>query len=155
MSTVYLSLGSNIGDKKNNIKNAINILKKHVREMQVAKLYETKPMYFEKQEMFLNTVIKGETLLSPQELIAFVKLTETDLGRQERFRNGPREIDIDILFYDQLVYKSDNLIIPHPRITERTFVLEPFMDIDPEFMHPIFKKSMKELFDRIEKNEKT
>jgi len=149
MHTVFLALGSNVGNKKQNINRAVSNLKKHVTKLKTAKLYETKPMYHEDQEMFLNTVIRGETLLSPQELFTFVKHSERELGRQERFTNGPREIDIDILFYDQLVYESVDLIIPHPRISEREFVLKPFMDISPEFTHPVFNKTMKELYNAL------
>jgi aminodeoxychorismate synthase component I/2-amino-4-hydroxy-6-hydroxymethyldihydropteridine diphosphokinase len=151
MQTVFLALGSNVGNKKKNIKQAIDYLAKHVTDIEIAKLYETAPMYFENQEKFLNTVAKGKTLLSPLELLAFVKNAERELGRQVRFRNGPREIDIDILFYNQLVYESDDLIIPHPRISEREFVLEPFMDLDPNFIHPIFNKTIKELHTALQK----
>ncbi|HVA97189.1 MAG TPA: aminodeoxychorismate synthase component I [Candidatus Acidoferrales bacterium] len=146
MHTVFLALGSNVGNKKHNIKQAVVALEKHLHEIKSAKLYETKPMYHEDQDLFINTVIKGQTQLLPQQLFAFVKNAERELGRQERFLNGPREIDIDILFYDQLVYESVNLIIPHPRISEREFVLKPFTDIDPEFVHPIFQKTIKELY---------
>ena len=149
---IFLALGSNVGNKKQHITNAILTLSKQISNILAAKLYETKPMYYEKQDMFVNTVIKGKTDLSPQELIMFVKRTEKDLGRQERFRNGPREIDIDILFYDQLIYENPDLIIPHPRISERKFVLEPFMDIDPDFFHPVLKKTIKELFTELKAN---
>ncbi len=152
MHTVFLALGSNIGNKKNTINQAISYLERHVTDIKSAKLYETKPMYFEDQDIFVNTVIKGQTKLSPQELLAFVKLTERELGRKERFRNGPREIDIDILFYDQLIYESINLVIPHPRINERTFVLQPFVDLDPDFMHPVINKTVKELLAELQKN---
>lgn len=155
MHTIFLALGSNVGNKKENIKRAIAALEKEVKKIQVAKLYETKPMYYEKQEMFVNTVIKGQTELSPQELLAFVKSLEKELGRQKRFRNGPREIDIDILFYDQLIQNDTDLIIPHSRISERAFVLEPFLDIDPAFIHPILKRSMKDLFAQLKNHEYT
>ncbi|HWY79610.1 MAG TPA: 2-amino-4-hydroxy-6-hydroxymethyldihydropteridine diphosphokinase [Candidatus Sulfotelmatobacter sp.] len=151
MHIVFLALGSNIGNKKQRIKQAISYLSKHVTDITSAKLYETKPMYFENQDIFINTVVKGKTFLSPQELLAFVKHAEIELGRQNRFPNGPREIDIDILFYDQLVYESSNLIIPHPRIKEREFVLKPFSDIDPDFTHPKLQKTMKELLKTVKK----
>ena len=149
---VFLALGSNVGNKKQHIANAILALSKQISNIESAKLYETKPMYYEEQDMFVNTVIKGQTDLSPQELITFVKHIEKDLGRQKRFRNGPREIDIDILFYDQLIYENPDLIIPHPQISERKFVLEPFMDIDPDFFHPVLKKTIKELFTELKTN---
>jgi len=154
MHTVFLALGTNVGNKKNNIKQAIATLEKHLGKIESAKLYETKPMYFEDQDMFLNTVIKGKTSLTPQELLAFVKLSEEELGRQQRFPNGPREIDIDILFYDKLIYESADLIIPHPRIRERDFVLKPFTDIEPNFLHPVLQKTMKELYTDLAKQNK-
>ena len=149
MHTVFLALGSNVGNKKQNIKQALTTLERHLSSIKLAKLYETKPMYYENQDIFINTVIKGQTHLSPSELLAFIKHTERELGRQERFPNGPREIDIDILFYDQLVYESVDLVIPHPRISEREFVLKPFVDIDPDFKHPTSRKSMKELLTKL------
>jgi len=149
MHTIFLALGSNVGNKKQNIKKAVKELERHVTAIKVAKLYETQPMYYENQDLFINTVLKGQTLLSPKELLAFVKFTEEELGRQKRFPNGPREIDIDILFYNNLIYESANLIIPHPRITERAFVLQPFMDLEPDFVHPVLGKTMKELFDEL------
>lgn len=154
MHTIFLALGSNVGNKKKHIKQAVTTLGKHVSDIQVAKFYETKPMYYEEQDMFINTALKGQTLLSPQELIAFVKLSEEALGRQKRFSNGPREIDIDILFYDQLIYESITLTIPHPRISERAFVLEPLTELDPNFVHPLLGKTMKELLKLITKSEK-
>jgi len=149
MNTIYLALGSNVGNKKLNIKNAVDALKMHITNIKVAELYETKPMYFEEQDRFVNTVIKGETDLKPEELLKFVKTIEKELGRQKRFRNGPREIDIDILFYDQLKLENSVLILPHPRIKEREFVLKPFIDLDPEFIHPVLKKTMQEIYNEL------
>lgn len=150
MHTVFLALGSNVGNKKQNIKQAVTLLKKHVHKIKSAKLYETQPMYYEDQDLFINTVIQGQTLLSPKELLAFVKHAERELGRQKRFQNGPREIDIDILFYDQLIYESVELIIPHPKISERAFVLEPFADLDPDFVHPQLKKTIKQMLSALQ-----
>src|SRR5271155_5717697 len=147
MHTVFLALGSNVGNKKENIKRAVSALEKKVKKIQIAKLYETKPMYFENQDMFINTVIKGQTQLSPTELLAFVKLLESDLGRQKRFTNGPREIDIDILFYDNLIYQTTKLQIPHPRMAERNFVLQPLVDLNPNIIHPSLHKTAQKLLD--------
>jgi para-aminobenzoate synthetase len=146
---IFLALGSNVGDKKENIKKAITLLGKHVKNISVAKIYESEPMYFEDQDIFNNTVLSGVTNLSPQELLKFVKETEKEIGRIKRFPNGPREIDIDILFYDDLVYKQTHLQIPHPKLTEREFVLQPFMDLEPALVHPVLKKTMKELYDEL------
>ena len=153
MHTVFLALGSNVGNKEKNIKQAAAALERHLTKIEFAKIYETQPMYFEDQDIFLNTVIKGQTMLSPQELFAFVKLSEEELGRQKRFPNGPREIDIDILFYDQLIYESVDLTIPHPRISERAFVLQPFADLDPAFVHPVFQKTIQELLAALTKKQ--
>ncbi len=110
-------------------------------------MYETKPRYFEDQQNFLNTVLSGYTDLKPWELLQFTKTVQQEVGRVERFRNGPREIDIDILFYDNLVYKDEELEIPHPRLQERDFVLQPFSDLSPDFSHPVLKKTIRELLD--------
>ncbi|HZE87540.1 MAG TPA: 2-amino-4-hydroxy-6-hydroxymethyldihydropteridine diphosphokinase [Methylomirabilota bacterium] len=148
MHIIFLALGSNIENKKENINKAIKLLEKHVKNISVAKLYETKPMYLEQQDTFLNTVLKGETKLSPIELLNFAKQLEKQIGRKERFRNGPREIDIDILFYNNLIFKNETLQIPHPKIAERDFVLKPFMDLDSNFIHPVLKKTIQEIFNK-------
>ncbi|MBI5122529.1 aminodeoxychorismate synthase component I [Candidatus Roizmanbacteria bacterium] len=146
MHTVFLALGSNVGNKKEQINSAIEILGSQIKNIKLAKFYETKPMYYENQEDFLNTALQGETDLSPEELLIFIKSIEKKLGRQKRFRNGPREIDIDILFYDDLIFKKENLQIPHPRIQEREFVLKPLMDLDPNFIHPMLKKPISKIW---------
>ena len=149
MTKIFLGLGSNLGDKKKNIYAAIELLKKKISGVTVAKLYETKPQYYEKQDTFMNTVLSGYTDESPQELLKFVKGIEKQVGRQERFRYGPREVDVDILFFDNQVYKDESLTIPHPLLQEREFVLKPFMDLEPDFEHPILKKTIKELYKSI------
>ena len=149
MNTVYLALGSNMGNKKAFIKKALTLLEKQIKNITVANLYETNPMYFENQDTFINTALKGETSLSPQEVLIFIKAIEKELGRKKRFRNGPREIDIDILFYDNIIFKNEHLQIPHPLIQERDFVLKPLMDIAPELIHPVFKKNIKELIKQV------
>lgn len=149
MHTVFLALGANIGNKKKNIIDAISLLEKEVQQITVAKLYETKPMYHEDQENFLNTVVRGLTNLSPEELLHIAQKIEKQIGRVKRFRNGPREIDIDILFYDKLIFTSTTLQIPHPRIAEREFVLEPLMDLDSQFVHPVLQKNIQELMEQL------
>lgn len=149
MHTVFLALGSNVGNKKENLNKAIKLLGKQIKNISVAKFYETKPMYYEKQENFLNSALRGETDLSPRDLLTFVKSLEQEIGRKKRFPNGPREIDIDILFYDDISFQDEHVQIPHPRIQERDFVLKPLMDIDPNFIHPVLKKTIKELENEI------
>ena len=145
MHQIFLALGSNIENRKQHIETAIALLRENVHGMTVAPLYETKPRYFEDQQNFLNTVLHGYTDLEPRELLHFTQGVQKEVGRVERFRNGPREIDIDILFYDDVVYKDEELEIPHPRIQERDFVLRPFSDINPDFSHPVLKKTIREL----------
>ena len=145
MHQIYLALGSNIENRKQHIETAIVLLCEKVRGITIAPLYETKPRYFEDQNNFLNTVLRGFTDLEPRELLQFTKAVQKEVGRVERFRNGPREIDIDILFYDNVVYKDEELEIPHPRLQERDFVLQPFADINPDFSHPVLKKTIRKL----------
>jgi 2-amino-4-hydroxy-6-hydroxymethyldihydropteridine diphosphokinase len=145
MNNIFLALGSNIENRKQHIETAILLLRENVLDITVAPLYETKPRYFEDQHNFLNTVLRGNTDLDPLELLQFTQAVQKEVGRVERFRNGPREIDIDILFYDNMVYKDDALEIPHPRLQERDFVLQPFSDIDPDFCHPVLQKTIREM----------
>ena len=147
MVKIFLGLGSNLGDKKRNIYGAIEFLKENISGMTVAKFYETEPQYYKKQDIFINTVLSGYTDESPRELLEFVKGIERRVGRQERFRYGPREVDVDILFYDDQVHEDEALIIPHPFLQEREFVLRPFMDLQPDFIHPVLKKTIKELYE--------
>jgi len=147
MEIIFLALGSNVGNRKQYIETAIHLLREKVHDIVVAPLYETKPRYFEDQQNFLNTVLRGYTELEPWELLQFTQTVQQEVGRVERFRYGPREIDIDILMYDQIVYKDEGLEIPHSRLQERDFVLQPFADINPDFLHPVLKKTIKELLD--------
>ena len=149
MEIIFLALGSNVESRKQYIETAINLLREKVHDIVVAPLYETKPRYFEDQQNFLNTVLRGYTELEPWELLQFTQTVQQEVGRVERFRYGPREIDIDILMYDQIVYKDEGLEIPHSRLQERDFVLQPFADINPDFLHPVLKKTIKELLDAI------
>lgn len=145
MHKIFLGLGSNIGDKIGNIKKAIFFLKKHIIDIQVAPFYVSKAVGYENQEDFINTVLKGYTVLTPLELLDFTKTVEREVGRIYRFHWGPREIDIDILFFDDLVIDMESIKIPHPKLHERDFVLVPLKDLDENFIHPIFNKTIKEL----------
>ena len=155
MHQIFLALGSNIENRKQHIEEAILLLREKMNNVTIAPLYETKPRYFENQHNFLNTVLCGFTDLEPQELLQFTKTVQKAVGRVERFRNGPREIDIDILFYDTVAYKDEELEIPHPRLQERDFVLQPFSDINPDFFHPILKKTIRELLDTLPEEQKS
>lgn len=153
MAKIYLALGSNVGDRLSNIKNAISLLKGNVSSIKLSKIYETKPVGYTDQGNFINAAIEGRTALSPDALLAFTQKVEIDVGRIRRFRWGPREIDIDILFYDDLVYHDQKLEIPHPRLQERDFVLKPLIDLNPKLMHPLYKKTVKQLYDQLPKKE--
>lgn len=142
---VYLALGSNLGERLANLKQAISSLSPQVDVKAKSQVYETPPWGYEEQPKFLNQVIKGNTYLDPEPLLRHLKRLELALGRQESFRNGPRLIDIDILFYDDIVLNTPSLVIPHPRLHERGFVLLPLMDISPNFSHPISKRTVREM----------
>lgn len=146
MNKIFLGLGSNIGNREKYILHAIQLLKTKISDIEYAGFYETKPLYFEKQADFLNTVLKGTTSLSPDHLLRFIKKVQTQTGRVKRFKYGPREVDIDILFYNNLIHNSKNLTIPHPLLQEREFVLKPFLEIEPGYIHPILKKTIKDLY---------
>lgn len=147
MNKVFLGLGSNVGDRLLNLNKAIEILSDKIEILKTSKIYETKPVGVENQPDFLNMAVMGQTVLDYLSLFEFVKDVEKQVGRVYRYRWGPREIDIDILFFNDLIYKSQDLEIPHPRLHEREFVLKPLMDLQPDFIHPVFKKSIRELYE--------
>ena len=143
--TVYLALGSNLGDRLANLKQAIDSLTPQMEVKAKSSVYETPPWGYEDQPKFLNQVVKAKTYLDPEPLLKHLKRLEVALGRKESFPNGPRLIDMDILFYDDLVLNTPALSVPHPRLHERGFVLLPLMDINPDLVHPINKKSVREM----------
>jgi 2-amino-4-hydroxy-6-hydroxymethyldihydropteridine diphosphokinase len=142
---VYLALGSNLGNRAANLKEAIASLPPQMEVKARSKVYETPPWGHIEQEKFYNQVLKVKTYLEPEQLLKHLKRLEVALGRIASFRNGPRLIDIDILFYDDLVFESPVLTLPHPRVHERGFVLLPMMDIAPDFMHPVKQRSIRDL----------
>jgi 2-amino-4-hydroxy-6-hydroxymethyldihydropteridine diphosphokinase len=142
---VYLALGTNLGDRSANLKQAISALTPQLEVKAKSAVYETPPWGFEDQPKFLNQVIKANTYLDPELLLKHLKRLEVALGRKESFPNGPRLIDMDILFYDDLVVDRPSLVIPHPRLHERGFVLLPLMEIAPHLVHPVNKKSVREM----------
>lgn len=145
MTKVFLALGSNVGDVRQSIDQAIQLLSERLAMVRRAPLYVSKAVGYTDQADFINTAISGETNLSPDELFAFVKQIEEQVGRVKRFQNGPREIDIDIIFYGDALVDKPDLIIPHPRFAERDFVLQPLQDIDPDFVDPRSKQTIKRL----------
>jgi len=142
---VYLALGSNLGNRLVNLKTAIGSLTPQMNVKKKSHIYETAPWGFADQPTFLNQVVKVETYERPERLLKHLKRLETALGREPNFQNGPRLIDIDILFYDDIMLDTASLTIPHPRLHERAFVLVPLADIAPDLVHPILHKSVHEL----------
>ncbi|MBV9120808.1 MAG: 2-amino-4-hydroxy-6-hydroxymethyldihydropteridine diphosphokinase [Chloroflexi bacterium] len=136
---MLLALGGNLGDRRTQLLAALTALKASgVRIERASSLYESKPMYVDLQPNFLNAVVEAETSLQPEDLLALVKTVERDLGRIERIRNGPRELDIDILAYGDERRDSPILTLPHPRMSERPFVLAPLRELrgEPPLDHP-------------------
>ena len=145
MPIAYLGLGSNMGEREENLAQALVLLSQKVEIKRISSLYETEPVGYTKQSPFLNLVCQVSTDLNPEELLHLAKTIETRLGRIPSFPNAPRPIDIDILFYDNQIIKSRNLVIPHPRLAERTFVLIPLVEIAPDLIHPEIGKTTVEL----------
>jgi len=143
--TVYLALGSNLDDRLANLKQAVASLSPQMEVKAKSHIYETPPWGYTDQPKFLNQVVKAKTYLAPEPLLKHLKRLEIALGRKTSFPNGPRLIDMDILFYDDVVLETPLLTLPHPRLHERGFVLLPLMDIAPNLLHPVSKKSVSEM----------
>lgn len=142
--TAYLGLGSNLGDRRNNLERALEFLTQRLRLEKVSSIYDSEPVGSIEQPRFLNLACQVSTTLPPAGLIALVKGIEAKLGRAGG-SGAPRPIDIDILFYGDQVIKTPQLVIPHPRLTERAFVLVPLVEIAPELVHPANGKTVREL----------
>lgn len=147
MAQIYLALGSNLGDRLQNLRDAVEQLSPQVRVTKISGVYDTAPWGVIEQPRFLNLVLAGETELAPIQVLRLLKEIERAMGRQETVRYGPRVIDLDVLLYDDVIFENEVLQIPHPRMHERRFVLEPLAEISPEVVHPKLKKSARELLD--------
>ena len=145
LNRVFIAIGSNVGNWKTNFNQCLVELNKIAILRAIGNIYVSEPYGMKKQNNFYNTALEIETTNSPVQLINKIKLIEKKLYKKKIIKNGPRRIDIDIIFFNSLKDLNNNLIIPHPRVEERDFVLFPLYDIDPFFIHPIRKKSIKKL----------
>lgn len=142
---VYLAFGSNLGNRQENLSTALQRLHEIVDIHKISSVYETEPVGYLDQPRFLNMVCYGQTAASPAELLRNTKTIEEALGRERSFRNAPRPIDIDILLYDDLCLETEDLTLPHPRMSERAFVLVPLAEIAPTVVDPVSGKTVQEL----------
>jgi 2-amino-4-hydroxy-6-hydroxymethyldihydropteridine diphosphokinase len=147
---VYVALGANLGDRQASLEAALAGLPPHVTVQRASRVYETLPWGITDQPSFLNMVIEGSTILSPQELLTGLKQLEIRLGRQETVHWGPRVIDLDILFFNDLVLDMPGLVIPHPHLHERAFVLVPLADLAPDLCHPVLHRTIRELLTAVD-----
>ncbi|AKA70800.1 2-amino-4-hydroxy-6-hydroxymethyldihydropteridine diphosphokinase [Clostridium scatologenes] len=146
----YIAIGSNMGNKEKNLLSAIELINKSIvtKVVSVSKFYETEPVGYVDQENFLNGAIEVKTLLSPKGLMKFLLEKEKELKRERIIKWGPRTIDLDILLYDNLVTFEQDIVIPHPRMEERMFVLKPLSDIAPYIVHPLLNKRIVDLMNK-------
>ncbi len=150
MHTVYLSLGSNIGDRRRHLDDALKLLPEaRVPILRVSRVYETEPRDFRNQPLFLNLVAEAETRLLPLQLLHAIERVECRLGRKRAIAKGPRTIDIDILLYGGSIVDVGDLQIPHPRMALRRFVLEPLAELAPDLQHPVTHLSVVEMLEAV------
>ena len=152
MHVAYIGCGSNIGDRLSHIQKALHTLSETegITLQKISSVYKTDPVGYEAQAQFLNGVAAIQTSLSPLALLHTVKHIETAIGRKHRIRWGPREIDLDILIYGDLCIQTENLVIPHPEMHLRGFVLVPLAEIAPDLIHPVFQETIQTLRNRLD-----
>lgn len=150
---VAIALGSNLNNPHQQLISAIEFISDIVSTIRVASIYKSSPSGFTEQDDFFNTCISGTTTLEPLELLVALKKIEKRMGKVEQFTNGPRIIDLDILLFDDKIHQELFLIIPHPRLTERDFVLQPLAEIEAEWIHPQFKLTIAELLAHLTPNQ--
>jgi 2-amino-4-hydroxy-6-hydroxymethyldihydropteridine diphosphokinase len=150
---VFLSIGSNIGDRMTNLRQALGLIEKNIGKVaKKSHIYETQPWGEPNQDAFLNQVVMINTSLEPREMLEKITRIEREMGRERKEKWGPRVIDVDILFYGKRIIRDKGLEIPHPELHKRGFVLVPLMEIAPEFEHPILLKQIDELYMDCEDN---
>lgn len=148
----FISLGTNIGNREQNLKTALEELSKFVNVIKKSKIYETEPMDYKDQPLFLNMVIEIKTELSAHELITKLQKIENKMGRIKKMKKGPRIIDLDILYYNNEIINEPNLKIPHPRAYKRDFVLTPLKELAPNLIDPLKHKTITQLHHGLRKN---
>lgn len=151
MSKIYLSLGTNLGNKKENLTYAVQLLSEKINILKTSSFYETEPVGYKDQPWFMNIVVEGTTHLSPEDLLVFTQSIEQAMKRVKTIVNGPRIIDVDILLYESVKLNTETLIIPHPRMTERAFVMYPLFEISPDLL--IEGKSLKNIMENFKGEE--
>jgi|YNPMSStandDraft_1061717.scaffolds.fasta_scaffold01745_2 2-amino-4-hydroxy-6-hydroxymethyldihydropteridine diphosphokinase len=149
MAKVFVALGSNQGDRKKFLRQAMRSLCDFGTEHTFSHVYRTKPYGGVPQPDFLNMVVRFETAMTPSTFLENLLSLEQSLGRKRLVRWGPRTIDLDILFYGDEIIETEHLVIPHPDLHNRWFVLRPLLDIEPEYVHPRLKKTIRELYDEL------
>ena len=148
MKRVYLSLGSNIGDRAGNLRNAVaRLAELDIRVLRASRMYETEPVDYKAQAWFLNQVVEAETALFPMQLLTRTGRVERELGRTRTVPKGPRTIDIDILLYGAARVATARLEIPHPRMAERRFVLAPLAELAPLLRHPVTHRTVRQMLE--------
>ena len=150
-TTVYLGLGSNLGDRKGNLDKAIDYLSQRMRITAKSSIYDTEAMENREQPRFLNMVCQVQTIFKPQDILMLAKSIERKMGRQPNSHNEPRPIDIDILFYGDEVIDTPELTIPHASLPNRAFALVPMAEIAPNLVHPVSKKTINTMLAELEK----
>ncbi len=145
MPVVYIGLGTNLGNREENLREAKKRLSEQVKLITLSQIYETEPWGVLAQPRFLNQVVQGETELEPFDLLHFCKAIEREMGRAPSERYGPRLIDLDILFYDALAIQFPELAIPHARLHERRFILVPLAELAPDLVHPVTGRTIMDL----------
>ena len=149
MPTVHLALGSNVGDRAGNLREAIHLLRESaIRISKASSVYETEPVDYLDQPWFLNSVVEAQTDLSPTQLLATLRRIESRMGSKKAFAKGPRLLDLDILLYDDATIDTPDLQVPHPRMLQRNFVLAPLAEIAPTLRHPSWSSTASDLLAR-------